>query len=295
MARTRTLQLAREPQRAFRGPGALWSLDIRYANADPPTELWLHCYDARATDSPDEGAVFLICRVAAGADQGMVFPQGHGLHLAQGLIMALSAEQFSLAPPPDAPHGFTVTVTYTPDAEISVREALQTILGRRPGDPHSVTASLPDFLRTGALGPIRLGFSRQEVHLALGNPDDWQNVTEPGQLPDIYKYGDIEFHFDRDRLWLLHSDSFDTLHGGAAIQFDPWIARRGTPLTEALGQLTAHDIAHRRIEWPHEEDVTVIETDAGVQLHFAADADPDSTDTEVIGLQVITYTTPPMK
>ena len=69
-----------------------------------------------------------------------------------------------------------------------------------------VQASLEEFARTGNLGPICLGKSRDEVRAALGPPRSWL-ASEPVERSPIWKYGDVEFYFnDHDNLYGIHFD-----------------------------------------------------------------------------------------
>lgn len=53
------------------------------------------------------------------------------------------------------------------------------------------------FKVTGDLCPIRLGMSRDEIRAFFGDPDDTGATSRKYPLPAIWKYGDLEFHFDR--------------------------------------------------------------------------------------------------
>lgn len=85
--------------------------------------------------------------------------------------------------------------------------------------PHDVT--FLDWLRLGALGPVRLGLSRAEVLAALGEPEDWSVTSRRRRKPAILKWGDLEFHFAEDDLFLIYTDAFDRggpLSGGRAFR-----------------------------------------------------------------------------
>ncbi len=65
-----------------------------------------------------------------------------------------------------------------------------------------------ELFRTGAIDPLRLGVSQNEVAAAFGPPDDVSNELKKGR-PLIFKYADIEFHFDHrfgHRLFLIYSE-----------------------------------------------------------------------------------------
>lgn len=62
-------------------------------------------------------------------------------------------------------------------------------------------------LREKIIDPLRMGMSQEEVMATFGPPDEV--TTEKKGRPLIFKYEDIEFHFDPTRghaLWLVYSD-----------------------------------------------------------------------------------------
>jgi hypothetical protein len=46
-------------------------------------------------------------------------------------------------------------------------------------------------------GRIRLGMTKAEVRDVLGPPDNWGNTSRRYREPSIWKYGDVEFWFER--------------------------------------------------------------------------------------------------
>jgi len=93
-----------------------------------------------------------------------------------------------------------------------------------------IDVSLKTLIETGTIGPVSLGMSRPQVQSFLGSPEDVGGASRKHREPSIWKYGDIELHFDHseDELWLIHLDDFVVPSGGNSIRLDPWI------LTNAL-------------------------------------------------------------
>lgn len=50
--------------------------------------------------------------------------------------------------------------------------------------------------------------------------------------PDIWRYGDIEYHFDNLAVSFMFSDHENLTDGGSTLKIDPWIVRRGLSRTE---------------------------------------------------------------
>ncbi|HEX4795535.1 MAG TPA: hypothetical protein VH370_17215 [Humisphaera sp.] len=51
------------------------------------------------------------------------------------------------------------------------------------------------FSTTGNISPIRLGMTRSQVRSIFGEPHDVSVDRVPDE-PSVWKYGDLEFHFD---------------------------------------------------------------------------------------------------
>ena len=71
-----------------------------------------------------------------------------------------------------------------------------------------VSVSLKDFAVTGAIGPVTLGYGREALEVALGEPEATGGETRKHRRPNIWKYGDVEFFFDRacGELDMIHID-----------------------------------------------------------------------------------------
>ena len=63
--------------------------------------------------------------------------------------------------------------------------------------------------RAGDICPVHLGMSRDELRATFGEPDDVGVMSREQPIPLIWKYEDIEFHFDGTApgvLFLIFSD-----------------------------------------------------------------------------------------
>lgn len=57
------------------------------------------------------------------------------------------------------------------------------------------------------LVPTELGVTRQELVRLLGQPTDTSVSCFASGQPMIWKYGDIEYHFDEsERVWLIYTE-----------------------------------------------------------------------------------------
>ncbi len=57
---------------------------------------------------------------------------------------------------------------------------------------------------------MRLGISRRELQIALGDPDDVGGTSRRHPRPAIWRYEQVEFHFDDDdALRLIYAEGPD--------------------------------------------------------------------------------------
>lgn len=129
-------------------------------------------------------------------------------------------------------------------------------------------ASLRDFARTGALGLIELGMSRAAVEQHLGAPEEWNATARNYRSATIWKYGDIEFYFQNDELWMIFADDFSVPTGGSKIELDAWIIRGNLCCSEAEHHLKLADIAYRKEDFPFNDNGIHLITSAGTVLAF---------------------------
>jgi hypothetical protein len=65
------------------------------------------------------------------------------------------------------------------------------------------------FKVTGDICPVRLAMLREEIRTLLGDPDETGGTSQKHRTPAIWKYDDLEFHFDlnsENRLWLIYME-----------------------------------------------------------------------------------------
>ncbi len=132
-------------------------------------------------------------------------------------------------------------------------------------------ASLKDFAQTGSFGLIELGISRSAVEQYLGSPDDWEASAPNYQSATIWKYGDIEFYFQSDVLYMIFMDDFSILSGGSKIELDAWVINGGLTCAEAERVLSAADIAYRKEDFPYNDNGVHLITSSGTSLEFAGE------------------------
>lgn len=87
---------------------------------------------------------------------------------------------------------------------------------------HKITIDLLEFVKTGKFDYLKLGKTKDWVLSNFPNPDGAMNGFDAFK-EDIWCYGDIELHFNRNELFLIHSDNIHSLDGGESLEFKKWI------------------------------------------------------------------------
>ncbi|MCM3869444.1 MAG: hypothetical protein ND895_01935 [Pyrinomonadaceae bacterium] len=134
-----------------------------------------------------------------------------------------------------------------------------------------MSVSLKEFIETGYFGAVCLGMNRTQVENILGIPEDTGGTSNKYRNPSIWKYGDVEFHFEdgADNLWLIHLDDFDVPSCGVLVDLDPWVISGSLTLAQAESQLLQSGLALESRTGGLEDGFTCLIVGAGVKLLFS--------------------------
>lgn len=132
-------------------------------------------------------------------------------------------------------------------------------------------ASLKEFLQYGLLGPLQPGDTRSAVEQYLGASGNWHATTKQPHDSDIWKYGNIEFYFNGDTLWMIFMDDFTTPDGTPTIQLAPWIINSQLTLYEAEQKLALEEIDYRKEPFPYAENGIRLITTPGTIMTFSSE------------------------
>lgn len=144
-----------------------------------------------------------------------------------------------------------------------------------------IHVSLKDSLLTGQFGPIESEMSQSELLDLLGPPDAFgccsAKHAQRAESAGIWKYGDIEFHFDDDRrVALIFTDTFDEQpEGGAAIDLDAWIFRKGLTLAAAKSACAKVGIRCRELQSMCDDDVNRLAVGEMFEFWFIPESHPE--------------------
>lgn len=125
---------------------------------------------------------------------------------------------------------------------------------------HPIAINLLNFIRTGKFDYIKLGQTKAWI---LNNFPDPDNFPDDYDDP-IWRYGNIEFHFNGDELFLIYSDYINTLTGGQSLHLEKWIFDKPKELT--LENVARH-LARERINYKLEHGTLPIgHTSATIEI-----------------------------
>lgn len=164
--------------------------------------------------------------------------------------------------------------------EVFMRRSSRVVRNRRV-----VCASLLEFAKTGQLGLLHCGMSRNELKSRLGRPKDWFCCRQPNEreTADIWWYGDVEFHFDGDgrpdgddHVWLIFSDHNNFSKGGSSLQISPWVIRNGLPRVVFEAALNKANIEYKIVTFPYDPNGCHVVTIGGVDFFFTENRDHES-------------------
>ncbi len=141
-----------------------------------------------------------------------------------------------------------------------------------------IEISLLEFAKTGKIGPIYLGLSRNKVHSILGDPPLW-GTQDRMNIATIWRYEDIEIYFIDDVVDMIFSDHEDLNNGGVCINIDPWIISRGLDRLEFESELTAQGLSYISNQWKNDSSQMLVIVNE-VSLFSFCDKPEDEWDTK---------------
>jgi hypothetical protein len=109
-----------------------------------------------------------------------------------------------------------------------------------------IEINLFDFFKFGKFDYIKLGQTKEWILNNFPNPDSRWNDESNG----IWTYGNIEFHFHRNILFLIFCENFKNFNAGNNIIIDKWLLKRlnKLKLINILEKLNTNNIDYTKTE-----------------------------------------------
>lgn len=91
-----------------------------------------------------------------------------------------------------------------------------------------IKIDLREFILDGTFDCLRLGVSKSWLQYNFVEPDDFlSGDNETLSTSPIWRYGNIELHFNKDLLHFIFTDYVDELDGGSNLHLEKWIFGEG--------------------------------------------------------------------
>jgi hypothetical protein len=139
-----------------------------------------------------------------------------------------------------------------------------------------IEIDLFEFIKSGKFDYIELGQTKERISANFYKPDD---IGCDGK---IWAYGDIEFHFDGDELFMIFTDNFNSIatdrrishkiDGGKNLNLRKWIFEQPHKLNfiYIIKHLLAHGIDYSIKHKKRFNTIELTVIQSGVKLHFEA-------------------------
>ena len=95
---------------------------------------------------------------------------------------------------------------------------------------HKIEIDLLDVFKTGNFDCVKIGKTKEWILNNFPAPDDYE-AGNSFDLAGFWRYGNIEFYFDEDRLSQISTNYIDTLDGGEGLHIKKWIFAEPEKLT----------------------------------------------------------------
>ena len=82
---------------------------------------------------------------------------------------------------------------------------------------HKIEIDILDLFKTGRFDYIKIGQTKEWIRHNFPDPDLKEFPCK------IWQYGNIEFHFNKDKLAFIFSDYMHELNGGNSLHLNKWI------------------------------------------------------------------------
>ena len=135
----------------------------------------------------------------------------------------------------------------------------------------TISVSIIESLTTGSIGRLSLGVMRHQVGLILGEPSDTA-ILDPASNQSIWKYGNVEFHFNKNLLTLVHADTDDLFYGGQSLVIEPDGFSAGMAPDDAKQLLESSEVRYTTTEGANSPEMEIA-LESGFRFGFVLDAD----------------------
>ncbi len=146
-----------------------------------------------------------------------------------------------------------------------------------------ITIDFEEFFTTGRFDFLKLGKTKEWIINNFPNPDGFDDHPEVFK-DDIWRYGNIELHFDNDELYLIFSDYINELEGGDALELKKWFLENTEmlKLADVISQLNSKHIDYQKRTNTTGQTTVNLKLQSGVKLRFYLEEKPNENHEEFL-------------
>ncbi|MFT6628708.1 MAG: hypothetical protein ACJA1R_001982 [Flavobacteriales bacterium] len=108
---------------------------------------------------------------------------------------------------------------------------------------HKIPIDMREFVLNGHFDCVKIGQTRSWLRSNFPEPDDWL-TGETIESSAHWRYGNLKFVFENDRLVHIISDCFRQLDGGTHFDVRPWILNDSPSFAETTQLLVGLGVDH---------------------------------------------------
>jgi hypothetical protein len=132
-----------------------------------------------------------------------------------------------------------------------------------------INIDFEEFFATGKFDFLKLGKTKEWIINNFPDPDGFDEHPEVFK-DDIWRYGNIELHFNNDELFLIFSDYINGLDGGDSLELKKWflVNTDMLKLSDIISQLNTKHIDFQKRTNNIGQTTVNLELQSGVGLGF---------------------------
>ncbi len=132
-----------------------------------------------------------------------------------------------------------------------------------------IVIDFEEFFKSGKFDFLKLGKTKEWIINNFPDPD-YFDENQHVYKDDIWRYGNIELHFNKDKLFLIFSDYVDELDGGNSLELKKWFLENTDKLklSDVISELNKKHIDFNKRKSKIVENAVNLELQSNVQLGF---------------------------
>ncbi len=132
-----------------------------------------------------------------------------------------------------------------------------------------INIDFEEFFTTGKFDFLKLGKTKEWILNNFPDPDGFDEYPEIYK-DDIWRYGNIELHFNNEELFLIFSDYINDLDGGDSLNLKKWFLENPEKLklSDVISELNSKHVDFLKSTNKTGQTTVNLELESGVGLGF---------------------------